>query len=121
MDAPGAIEDSELETIEVIDLDAQSRDDDPIYEDSDESSYDNVPEEVVVIETASVSVETAAIDLPENYDSSATEPVEVIELELVEDEADPKANEKSNDKTDAVVDDKTRPIELPAKTDNELF
>ncbi len=121
VDAPGAIEDSELETIEVIDLDAQSRDDDPIYEDSDESSYDNVPEEVVVIETASVSVETAAIDLPENYDSSATEPVEVIELELVEDEADPKANEKSNDKTDAVVDDKTRPIELPAKTDNELF
>ena len=58
-------------------------------------------------------------------EASATEPIEVIEVEATEAQqtADSSAEGVPEPATEPVelVDDKTRPIELPAKSDNELF
>lgn len=61
--------------------------------------------------------------------TDATEPVEVVlvataAIDVVaegDDETQAETEEESESAETAPVDDKTRPIELPAKTDNELF
>jgi aminoglycoside phosphotransferase (APT) family kinase protein len=65
-------------------------------------------------EFETVSLLTAPIEIVE-LESDETE-LEVVELEVVELEADDSAAVVAQP-----VDDKTRPIELPEKTDNELF
>lgn len=91
VDATGAIEDTVLDALE--------GDDEP---------------ELIVVGEDSGSDSVAVTD--------ATEPVEVVSIEtaaidLIADGAEPTEVEDST----SPVDDKTRPIELPAKTDNELF
>jgi hypothetical protein len=65
-------------------------------------------------EFETVSLLTAPIEIVD-LESDETE-LEVVELEFVELEADEPAAVVAQP-----VDDKTRPIELPEKTDNELF
>ena len=131
-DASGSAQDAELdslEVIEVIDLDQPTLD-----ERESESKEESDANSSFEYSDASVS---PTDELAHESASPATEPVEVIdileveldEIELAEverSEADGLGHESSaNDEARTApikqVDDRTRPIELPAKTDNELF
>ena len=61
----------------------------------------------------------------ENEDSSVTEPIDTIAADeaVGNDSADSADSSEQDADSDSagVIDDKTRPIELPAKSDNELF
>lgn len=117
VDAPGALQDSELDEIEVVDL----ANGESLYENSDEP-YAPATEpvetiEVIEIEEVVETAETVVDDAGQDSTGAATEPVTIVEL----DEVVEAFGDESNQKAKQPVDDKTRPIELPAKTDNELF
>ena len=92
-DEPGATQDTELDALEIVDLN-----------DSDE-------------QPAAEDFADAAEGAASEIDSDATAPLQIIEEVDVVEELE--IIEVVEDK--GPVDDKTRPIELPAKTDNELF
>jgi hypothetical protein len=101
MDADGALEDANLDAL-----------------DRDEESF---AREVIVVGDE-IEIESVAV-------TDATEPVEVVSVATAaidvvaegDDETQAETEEESESAETAPVDDKTRPIELPAKTDNELF
>lgn len=100
VDAHGALEDANLAALEVAE--------------------DAVEPEVIVV-GEEIEIESVAI-------SDATEPVEVVSvataaIDLISEVEDHDASLDDSAPVAAAepVDDKTRPIELPAKTDNELF
>ncbi|MDE2386270.1 MAG: phosphotransferase [Actinomycetales bacterium] len=100
-DAPGLSEDAELDALEVVDLnetDSASGDAATSQDTDDATAPLQIVEELDIVEVVEVVDEIEQTESNE----ALTEPVEVLE-----------------DK--GPVDDKTRPIELPAKTDNELF
>ena len=98
-DEAGASQDAELDNLEIVDLsdDADATETKEAVPTEDSTAPILVVEEIEVLE-----FETSDTDDSVEETSAWTEPVEIIA-----------------DK--GPVDDKTRPIELPAKTDNELF
>ena len=98
-DQAGASEDAELDGLEIVDL---SEDSDAAETKETPPADDSTAPILVVEEIEVLEFETSNSDESVEDTSTMTEPVEII-----------------TDK--GPVDDKTRPIELPAKTDNELF
>ena len=70
-------------------------------------------DEFEIIEINETSSGTADVDV-----SLETAPIDVIAEDI---ELDVLADEDSTDARSSQVDDKTKPIELPEKSDNELF
>ncbi|MFM5967842.1 MAG: phosphotransferase [Micrococcales bacterium] len=117
-DPIGAAQDAQLdsiELIEVIDLEAKTEVSGAVVDSGDESG---------VAESSYESSDETAESFDEHsqsFGSPATEPVGVIEeVEVVESADETEADDAKTAPIEK-IDDRTRPIELPAKTDNELF